>query len=279
MNKVVFLLSCSILHIVAASNRCDFVNTDKIMSSDSVEKHTLEIAGHKVDVWLPGQPPKGCILLLPGWNFSRTDWCERSSMCTQALERGFALVMPEMGKSVYAEHLFPETRADWRQYPTRPWLREQVIKEVSARFGLLKPGQNNFVVGLSTGARGAALLCLDMPDFWKGAALLSGDFDQTQMPSDNLMRGYYGSYKDFAERWKTVDNVIHRILEWRTPVYIGHGTEDKVVPPKQSKHLCEVLHKVYPQLKIVCHFPRAGHDYAYWGSEVKPILDFLESLI
>jgi pimeloyl-ACP methyl ester carboxylesterase len=279
MIKLCLPLVCILLCGMAATREDDFMKSSESMSKDSIQKHTLEIAGHKVDVWLPGQPPKGCILLLPGWNFSRTDWCERSSMCTQALQRGFALVMPEMGKSVYAEQLFPETRPDWRQYPTRPWLREQVIEEVRARFGLLKPGQNNFVVGLSTGARGAALLCLDMPGFWKGAALLSGDYDQTKMPSDNLMRGYYGSYQQFAERWKTVDNVIHRILEWRTPVYIGHGRKDKVVPPAQSQHLCEVLRKVYPQLTVECHFPLAGHDYTYWDSEVKPVLDFLESLL
>jgi pimeloyl-ACP methyl ester carboxylesterase len=158
MIKLCLPLVCILLCGMAATREDDFMKSSESMSKDSIQKHTLEIAGHKVDVWLPGQPPKGCILLLPGWNFSRTDWCERSSMCTQALQRGFALVMPEMGKSVYAEQLFPETRPDWRQYPTRPWLREQVIEEVRARFGLLKPGQNNFVVGLSTGARGAALL-------------------------------------------------------------------------------------------------------------------------
>lgn len=254
-----------------------------VMKSDTaqfVEKHTIEVEGHWVDIWLPtAQPPKATIVLLPGWNFSRTDWCARSSMCKEALAQGFALLMPEMGKSVYAEQFYPETREDWRVYPLRPWLRDRVIPLVQQRFGILKPEQANFVVGLSTGARGAALLCLDMPDFWRGAVLLSGDYDQTQMPSDNLMRGYYGAYEKFSERWKTVDNIMQRLLFWKTPVYISHGLQDKVVPVAQSQQLCQALKRIYPQLRVVCHFPAAGHDYKYWDSQVQPSIDFLLELL
>jgi len=38
---------------------------------------------------------KGTILVLQGWNFPNTSWCDNSELCEKALEEGYFLVMPD----------------------------------------------------------------------------------------------------------------------------------------------------------------------------------------
>jgi hypothetical protein len=179
----------------------------------------------------------GTFLVLPGWNFPPEDWCNKTSLCEKVLKKGYYIVLPDMGKSIYQERIFPETRVDWRSWPTRKWVTDTLIPFLQKKYSLFLGDENNFIVGLSTGARGVALIVLDMPSLFKGAAALSGDYNQLGMPGDNLITGYYGPYVKFRDRWTKTDNVLYRIKEFRTPVYLGHGTSDKVVPPAQTRFL------------------------------------------
>ena len=100
---------------------------------------------------------------------------------------------------------------------------EALIPYFQRQYKLLLPGQKNYLLGLSTGARGVALLSLDCPKIFVKAAGLSGDYDQTQMPNDNLMKGFYGPYTDFKDRWTGKDNAVYRFKELQVPIYLGHG--------------------------------------------------------
>jgi len=238
---------------------------------------TLRVGQHEVDIALPEVPIKGSILVLQGFAFPKDDWCKKSSLCRKALAEGYVLIMPEMGKSTYAAKLYPETRADWRHFPLRPWLSDTLFTYLQEKYCLLRPEQNNYVLGLSTGGRGVALLVLDHPNLFKACAALSGDFDQTLIPQDRVIIGYYGSYQRFPERWKQEDNVLTRIKEWRTPIYLGHGMKDTVTPPSQTRLLYDSLRKHHPQLKVVLNMPpQHAHDYRYWDSEVETMLRFFK---
>jgi len=221
---------------------------------------------------------EGTFLLLSGWNFPPDDWYTKTKLCEKASKEGFFLVLPEMGKSIYQEKNFPETRADWNQYPTRKWVIDSLIPFLQNKFGLFKEKERNFIVGLSTGARGVALIALDLPKLFKGVAALSGDYNQLLLQHDNLITGYYGPYHKFKDRWKKIDNPLSRIKEFNLPIYLGHGTSDKVVPPEQTKIFYDALTKSHPQLKVKLHMPDAGHDYNYWSSEVDNILGFFKEL-
>lgn len=233
----------------------------------------IQIGGHWVSVVSP-RSVKGNIVVLPGWNFPRQDWCQQSSLCREALHRGYRLILPEMGKSVYSERFFPETRSDWKVFPNRAWLIEQMIPFLQDSLGVLSPAQSNYILGLSTGGRGVALLLLARPTLWKAGAALSGDFDQTQMPQDRLMIGYYGPMAQFPERWQGADNPTRQAHLFKTPIYLGHGRQDKVVPVSQTEIFYQALKKAQPGLRVKLHLTDAQHDYAYWNSEVKNMLDF-----
>lgn len=250
------------------------------MYKDLQNFQTIEIAGHSVDIALPdsGITYSGNIVVLPGYNYARTHWCEQAhapQLCSLAKAKGFVLIMPEMARSVYSSAFFPETRADLKQNPMRQWLTDSVFSYLQTNHNLLLPNQNNYLLGLSTGGRGVALVALDKPELFAACAALSGDFDQTKMPTDKLMANYYGAYGKFKTRWESVDNVLYRIKDWKTPIYLGHGQMDKVVPPEQTRLFYDSLIVHFDSSKVQLNEPKGhAHDYKYWGSETESIFAF-----
>lgn len=246
---------------------------DPILFPKIKKDTTLLIAGVEVDILVP-ENYKADLLVLPGWNFSRTKWCSESSLCEKARAQGYRLILPEMGKSVYATNYFPETRIDWLKYPTLTWLTDTMILLLQTEYGIMRG--DNYMIGLSTGARGVALAAARKPVFIAGAAL-SGDYDQEAMKHDNLMRGVYGEYDKFSGRWRSIDNPTNEIAKIDLPLYLGHGLDDKVVPASQTKEFYFKLKKQKPQLKIILSTPRSGHDFKYWNSEVDAVLQFFNT--
>ncbi|MFH0867159.1 MAG: prolyl oligopeptidase family serine peptidase [Bacteroidota bacterium] len=260
-----------------SNNLADSIKPDTnkaIKRNGPVNDTLLIIDNRKVFIKVPVKKSKGTFLVLHGWNFPADDWCNKTSLCNKVTEHGFYVVLPDMGKSVYQDQDYPETRSEWLVYPTRSWLSDTLIPLLRKNYSLLLENDSNYIVGLSTGARGVALVLLDYPDLFKGAAALSGDYDQVQMPDDNLMTAYYGAYYTHNERWHTTDNPVNRIKEFKTPIYLGHGTIDKVVPPAQTIEFYDSLKKYHPALKIKLSKPEAAHTYDYWDSEVDSIMIF-----
>ena len=216
---------------------------------------------------------KGTILALPGWNYPNSQWCDSTQLCEKALAQGYAIILPEMGKSIYCDSIFPETRKDWLKYPTRSWMKETMIPQLQ-ELNLLLPEQDNFVMGLSTGARGAVLLALDLPQIFKACGALSGDYDQTRYTKDNLYNGYYGPFSKFPDRWIGKDNAITSIKQLTVPVYLAHGQNDQIVPIEYSQQIFIELQESGNEKSILNVNPNAGHTYSFWNSEVDAVLDF-----
>lgn len=251
-------------------------NTNKKVYNTLDTFQTFKVAGHLTDILSPVGECKGNILVLPGWDFPRNDWCQKSSLCKTALKKGYRLIMPEMARSVYSSRYYKETLKEWLKYPNKGWLTDSLIPYLQNTYGILLTEQNNYVLGLSTGGRGVALLILAKPGFFKAGAALSGDFDQTKMPQDRLMIGFYGNYQQFPERWVGEDNPFRQIKNFKTPLYLGHGINDKIVPFEQSQLFYEALKKAQPDLKVIFNQAKGSHDYLYWDSEVEAMLKFFE---
>lgn len=273
---IFLLFSCS----EATKPHTDIIAADTIPEKEKPKSFssilhdtTFIISGVEVDVLIPKEH-KADLLVLPGWNFSRKKAFGAISLTQVLLDKGYRLIMPEMGKSVYATHYFPETRKDWIKYPTLTWLTDTMMPLLQNDYGILREGERNFIAGISTGGRGVALVAARKPVFIAGAAL-SGDYDQTLMPGDNLMKGTYGEYSKFEERWRTVDNPSAQVEKIKMAFYLGHGEKDKVVPVQQTKLYYEKLHAAHPGLHIVLHIDdNTGHDPVYWLSEMDDVLDF-----
>lgn len=236
----------------------------------------------KVEVLVkyPAIKSKGTILLLHGYNLPHTQWCEKTSFCTEALKSGYTIVIPNFGKSTYQEKFYRQTTASFRQYPTRKWMRDTVLTALQKQLGLLKEGQNNFVLGLSTGARGAALLALDLPNVFKGAGCLSGDYDQVKLPFEKIYHNYYGNFKEYKSVWQTDDNLHYMIDRWKTPVYLAHGQLDNICPVSQTINFYKLLSQKKPSVKCKYVIVKdQKHDYTFWGSQTKGVLTFFNELV
>lgn len=238
---------------------------------------TIIISSIAVDILIP-QQHKADMLVLPGWNFSRKQPFGDVPVIRIFLDKGYRLILPEMGKSVYASYYFPETRKDWIKYPTLTWITDTMFPLLQDKYGILHEEENNFITGISTGARGVVLIAAVKPVFKAGAAV-SGDYDQTLLPGDNLMKGVYGEYAKFSERWKTIDNPASQVSRMTTPLYLAHGIKDNVVPVEQTKHYYEQLHEAQPELEVILSInDSARHEPLYWYHEMTEALSFFDKM-
>ncbi len=226
------------------------------------------------------------LLLLPGWNYSDTQWCTRTQVCSQAQKFGYDLMFVEMGKSVYMDSLYPEMRKDYRLYPTRTWLWDSVAKPLMLR-GYFTRKIPTFAMGLSTGGRGAMLLGIEHPGAFKAVASLSGDYNPAANQADNLMINCLGKYSNFSWRWNGSNNIQLRLNELKIPCYIAHGESDLVVSVKQAEQLYsahEILRHASAngsklgQMKLSI-VKNAAHDYKFWGERGILAINFFEDIL
>ena len=212
-------------------------------------------------------------ILVPG--FAKSNVCEKSEFCSLAKMMGYVLVLPEMLKSVYSSGFYNETRADWRRYPTLHWITDTLIPYCRLHFHLLERGDPNFLYGISTGARGVALVAENTDSLVLAGAALSGDYDQTSMPDDKLMTGSYGPYQKFRDRWKGKDNPFLHSDSLKIPLFLAHGKKDALVPCSQTIAFYNKIATENPGKDHVLQLcDTCGHNYAFWNSRTKSVFDF-----
>ncbi len=233
------------------------------------------------DLYLPRNYRDRVLVVLPGWNFPRTSWIENSPLVEYAEKYGYALLLPEMLTTLYESSYYPETEMKWNPVPGGEFIKKRWIPEIQKTHNLLLPGQNNTLLGLSTGGRGVALIALENPGLFVAGASLSGDFSQENTPDDRLMTAVYGSFSQFPDRWKGRDNPMARSSEWRMPLYLAHGTADDIVPEEQSRLFYEALARSLDNKIPLEYHPVAGaaHDYKFWGGQLPAVFQFFEKAI
>jgi hypothetical protein len=218
------------------------------------------------------------LLVLPGYGFSDLEWCTKTTLCEKAKKLGFNVIFIEVKKSVYLKENLPQTSPLIRKFPTRTWIMDSVYKPL-LNAGLLSKNNKSYVMGLSTGARGAAILLLENPSIFFGGAFLSGDFDPTIQKDDNLMINALGSFEKYPSSWIGDNNIVRRVKEFQRPIFIAHGKKDPIVPVKHSILLKDRFSKENPNIKLKFDFPEnSKHDYIFWNSEVDNVLKFFMDL-
>lgn len=244
---------------------------------------TFSIEQVPVDIYIPELSEKCCykiLLVLPGWNFSRKRWFSETDLLNYIKTYYYIAIAPETKTTIYESNYYPETKIKWHTKPGMEYFVNDFFPFFE-KYKIFINSKYNFSLGLSTGGRGTVMIASKLPNKFFAIATLSGDFDQTITPEDNLMKLVYGPYSKFSERWKE-DNPLYLIKKngWNSHIYIGHGKEDNIVPSLHSKHFYEFLSKEKFPIKI--HYSikeKYKHDFYYWNSELKNIFDFFESLI
>lgn len=237
---------------------------------------TLLIKNFVVEIIQPTKEWQADLLVLPGWNYGRHDWGNKTDLFRLAQQKGYRLILPEMKKSLYTIMVYPETRTDWKNYPTLLWLTDTVIPHLQSQYNIFST-RANYIIGLSTGAKGGALVALRTDTLFSAAVLLSGDYDLTLQKDDVLNIGFLGNYTQFPERWQGANNPIDNLFRLKTAFYIGHGKQDNVVPAHQSINFYEAIQRNLPNPKAILSInDTAGHNYGYWNSELVAAFRFFE---
>lgn len=285
--KIKIFLFFLLINSLSAIEKCyttktvdDFINSFSDFFQEKNQYFFASLVINKVptDIYIPKKLEQKCIktlLVLPGWKFSRTRWFQETELLKYIIIHHYVAFAPETSVTIYESEYYPETQLKWHAKPGMKFFLEDFFP-LFRKYQLFLDSKLNFALGLSTGGRGVVMIASHLPDLFISIATLSGDFDQTLTPKDNLMRLVYGPYEKFPHRWKE-DNPIYYIQKngWKTNIYIGHGKEDPVVSYRHSEYLYNFLKQREGFLKI--HFSlkeKAKHTFEYWNLELPSIFNF-----
>lgn len=276
----IWMLSCTTggnpVSDKAGKNTVESLQTDSVVPTkikDTVFYLHRNSDSFRIKIVVP-EKIKGNLLILHGWNLPADELCSKTSICKAALDSGYVLIIPDFGKTTYQWQNYPETLKKYLKYPTRQWIQDTFIT-VLQEMDLLNENERNFVYGVSTGGRGAALLALENPSIFKAAACLSADFDHSNLGDEPINNGFYGSQKLFPERRTGRDNIYNRAAEFTNSLFLAHGLNDKVCPASQTSDFSEKLDEINSNIKVETDLDSNGdHTYAWWDKKTLPILQF-----
>ncbi len=222
------------------------------------------------------------LIVLHGWKQEPADW-ERTPIAQYAEKYSFALVCPAMRTTLYESKYYPETVLRWASIPGGEYVINVLIKYLKKEYGLATERGMTGIFGISTGGRGAILLAATYPQLFGAAAALSGDYDSASLKRDRLLISVYGSYDKNRDRWEGEVNLLARAPGLKnTPVFLGHGGRDAVVPPIQTKMMADRILELNRKQSgfDLTYQPEkstgAGHDWNYWARLVPDVMDFFD---
>jgi S-formylglutathione hydrolase FrmB len=208
-----------------------------------------------------GDPP--LLYLLHGLSDDATAWQRNTSIERYASEHGLAVVMPQAGRSFYADE------AHGARYWTH--VSEELPEVVSSFFRVSQRREDTFVAGLSMGGYGALKWALRHPERFAAVASLSGAVDVRQLLPQRpeiFHRVYDGRIGS--------DDVLAELLERHPaedlpPVYVGCGTEDELY----DGNVRFAEQATAAGLDVHTDFRAGAHEWAVWDATIADVLAWL----
>jgi S-formylglutathione hydrolase FrmB len=216
------------------------------------------------------------LILLPNYGKGMTEWEKLSAVKRYANERGYILVCPDMGKTVYENDYFPETTITWHELPGGRWISAALIPWLRETFAICLTRENTGIAGVGMGARGAMLAAAKNPEIFGFAGGISGLYDASSISRNTTFVSMYGPYKEFKERWETVDNIITIAGNLAdTCIYMGHGKRERGSPIELSQIVLIKLAQLRKQAPGKFQYKFTVHD---WGDDWQLWNKFLEEM-
>jgi putative tributyrin esterase len=211
-----------------------------------------------------GDPP--LLYLLHGLSDDDTAWTRHTSIERYVAPLGLAVVMPQGGRSFYADE----------EHGNRYWtfLSEELPAVCRSFFRLSERRSDTFVAGLSMGGYGAMKWALRNPDRFAAVASLSGALDvarrirDEKRPLDPRVR-----HTVFGDRAieGSPDDVLALLDEPLPALYVCCGTEDHLY----EDNLRFVDAARSRNVAVTVDFGPGEHDWAYWDSKIQDVLAWL----
>ena len=243
--------------------RCDYFS-DVLEVGTSMTVVVPQATEEQVGVASPrdiGDRP--VLYLLHGLSDDSSAWLRYSSIERYAAERGVAVVMPQVGRSFYANE------AHGHRYWTH--LSEELPNVVRSFFRFSERREDTFVAGLSMGGYGALKWALRHPERFSAAASLSGALDVLGiLPGrPEILRRVYddriGPEDDLFGLLRTTDPGALPQL------HVSCGTEDELYG--SSVRFADEARAVGADVRT--DFRPGGHEWALWDKVVRDVLAWL----
>lgn len=223
------------------------------------------------------------IYLLHGYTDDYTKWLRLTSVERYAREMGYAIVMPDAGKSFYTDMVHGD--------PYFTYLTEEVPAYVQKWFPITSDPEYTYVAGLSMGGYGAMKMALTYPEKYRAAGTFSGalamaQFMQTPMAEDaepwlkrleTDLPLIYGYDTDISGTQHDLFALLMKNKEEnkRLPsLYVSCGTEDFLLEGTRAfKHVLEECgyEATYSE--------RTGiHSWEFWDYDVEQFMKMIEKL-
>ena len=212
------------------------------------------------------QGPPRLLYLLHGLSDDHTAWLRYTSIERYATARGFAVVMPAVDRSFYANE--KHGHAYW------DYVSEELPRVVDRFFRVSREPADTFVAGLSMGGYGALKHALTYPERYAGVASLSGVADIRQIGerperseiAERVFGGTFGPQDDLFTLLTSVDPATAPRL------YVGCGTEEEGLMPPNERFVAEARAR---GLDVTTDFRPGVHEWGLWDAQIQAVLDWM----
>jgi S-formylglutathione hydrolase FrmB len=215
--------------------------------------------------------PFPTLWLLHGMSDDHTIWQRRTGIELYADGYPLAVVMPEVGRSFYAD-----MHAGLKYWT---YLTVELPELLRAMLPLSDRREDNFVAGLSMGGYGAFKWALTYPERFAGAASLSGALNITTRVGGpdkqwrKESRAIFGSFKNLPGSPHDLFHLAEQLAGSPyadLPLYQCCGTEDILYQDNQlfRKHAQNL------GLNLTYEEGAANHTWDYWDRQIQRVLEW-----
>ena len=212
------------------------------------------------------EAPAKVLYLLHGLSDDQSCWMRYSSLELFARTRNLVVVMPEGGRSFYADLPSGE------RYFT--YLTQELPEWITGLLPVSRKREDTFIAGLSMGGYGALKAALTYPERYGGVAVFSAVCDVRRHFEDGSLpfRAAVGDQPD----WDAVD--LYRLAEradWaeqKPKIYQWCGFSDFLYQDNLR------FRDRMEQLAFDYHFfeSEGDHMWQYWNEQIARAMDFFE---
>ena len=210
-------------------------------------------------------PPR-VLYLLHGLSDDHTAWTRYTSIERYATERGFAVVMPAVDRSFYANEKLGHRYWDY--------VSDELPRFVDRSFRLSRDPADTFVAGLSMGGYGALKHALTRPERYAGVASLSGVADIRQLAGrleraeivERVFGGDFGPEDDLFGLLASID-------PGTAPRFnIGCGTDVArwMAPTRRCVEEARAR-----GLDVTTDFRPGTHEWGLWDAQIQSVLTWM----
>ena len=207
------------------------------------------------------------LYLLHGLLGNYTDWVSQTRIQKWAEEKDLAVVMPSGDNAFYFN-----SRTPWNDYGT--FIGEELVEITRRMFPLSDKWEDTFIAGLSMGGFGALRNGIVYSETFSHVAGLSSAVHIFEDTSEEANIGLFDNIEAAARTDKNPWVAVEEMLSNRRRIpkfYMACGTKDDLM-------LANVSFRDYLQekgLDVTWDEENFGHDWDFWDSQIKKVLDWL----